>query len=132
MKKLLLIYLIVFYGCLSKSSEGNRLNGKKVNLIKQDTIIDLGELIVEPIDSLTTLSILKSIRQLPIVQKKEKDVEHISKNKRHLKYNVSFEDSTKSVYNVLVSEDNGMSFSTHFNFRIDRKTLKILNLDGKY
>jgi hypothetical protein len=87
---------------------------------------------LEPIDSLTTLSILKSIRQLPIVQKKEKDVEHVSKNKRHLKYNVSFEDSTKSVYNVLVSEDNGMGLSTHFNFRIDRKTLKILNLDGKY
>jgi hypothetical protein len=95
--------------------------------------MDLGKTTkLEPIDSLTTLSILKSIRQLPIVQKKEKDVEHISKNKRHLKYNVSFEDSTKSVYDVLVSEDNGMSLSTHFNFRIDRKTLKILNLDGKY
>jgi hypothetical protein len=132
MKKLLLIYIVAFYGCLSESSEDKRPNVKKTNLFKQNTRIDIGEVVVEPIDSLTTLTILKSIRQLPIVQRKEKDVEHISKNKRHLKYNVSFEDSTKRIYNVLVFEDNGMSFSTHFNFRVDRKTLKILNLDGKY
>lgn len=88
--------------------------------------------IVNVTDSITTLAILDKIRHLPQVQEVATNIETITKNKRHLRYTVFFEDSTKAIYIVHVGEDNGMSVSTHFNFRVDAKTLKILNFDGKY
>lgn len=86
---------------------------------------------VEQPDEATTNSILKIIRRLPNVQKLEKEVETLSKNKRHISYSVLFDDSTKTNYNVRVGEDNGMSVATYFNFKIEAKTLKVLNPDGK-
>ena len=46
-------------------------------------------------------------------------------------YAVLFDNSTKTNYNVRVGEDNGMSVATYFNFKVNTKTFKILNPDGK-
>jgi hypothetical protein len=88
--------------------------------------------IIEQPDEMTIDTVIAIVRKLPNVQKLENEVETLSKNERHINYAVLYDDSTKTIYDVRVGEDNGMSIVTYFNFRVAAKTLKILNPDGKY
>jgi hypothetical protein len=87
-------------------------------------------IIEQPNDNITD-TVLAIVRKLRKVQKLEKEVEDISKDERHISYRVFFDDSAKTIYDVQVGEDNGMSVVAYFHFRVNAMTLKVLNPDGK-
>jgi hypothetical protein len=76
----------------------------------------------------TLISVVASQK---IVQDEIRLVDSLSNHTRKLSFQVRPKDSLDVIYLVKVLEDNGNSFTTHFNFLIDLRTLKILNPNGK-
>jgi pimeloyl-ACP methyl ester carboxylesterase len=87
---------------------------------------------VKPVNTELEDKLIDIVHDLPIVKAREISVEKLTKGKRHLTYWVNQPDSEQpNIYIVVVAEDNGMSFATHFRFHIDEKNLKVLNPNGQ-
>jgi len=66
-----------------------------------------------------------------IVKDQIKLIDSLSKSQRHISLIPTFDDSTKNIYIVKVSEDNGMNLVTYYNFLVDANSMTIINADGK-
>jgi|GEM_PF-1408399 len=74
---------------------------------------------------------LDTVLRLPEVQKADAYVRRVTKEKRHLFSMLYGEPDREHPYFwVVVGEDNGMSFVTHFGFYVYTKSRKILYLDN--
>ena len=120
---LFLIATITFSCNNQHANEGKNLIAIDSSVIKNNGVVVT---IIQPKEA-TTDTILEIIRNLPEVRKVANEIETLSNHTRHVSYRVLYEDSTNTVYNIIVGEDNGMSVATYFNFRIDAKTFKILS-----
>jgi hypothetical protein len=75
--------------------------------------------------------VLTTVEQTALYKNKAKLIDSVSSGKRQLTTIVTLEDTAKNLYRVQVSEDNGRSLVTYYNFLIDGNNLRILNPNGK-
>lgn len=76
-------------------------------------------------------SIISIVENQQIVVDKNKLVDSLSSHTRHLTFQTQRLDSNESTYLIKVCEDNGTNLVTYFNFLVDRKTMTIINPNGK-
>ncbi len=74
---------------------------------------------------------LDTILELPEIKEADSNIRRITKGKRHLSSMIySQPDSLNPYYCVVVVEDNGMAFVTHFTFYVYTNGRKILYHDN--
>lgn len=71
------------------------------------------------------------VAEQQIVKDQIKLIDSLSNGQRHISLIPILDDSTKNIYLVKVSEDNGLNYVTYYNFLVDANLMKILNSDGK-
>lgn len=71
------------------------------------------------------------VEQTNLYKDQSKLIDSLSAGKRSLKMLVTLSDTTKNIYLVKVSEDNGSNLVTYFNFLVDANKMTILNPTGK-
>ena len=76
-------------------------------------------------------SIVSKVDALPLVQRKNKEIDSASVGARHLIYNVEKVNGKPNVYAIRVSEDRNGTPVEHFVFEVDSVTGTILNPDGR-
>lgn len=75
--------------------------------------------------------VLELVERQKIVKDQIKLIDSLSKGQRHISLIPTLDDSTKNIYLVKVSEDNGMNYVTYYNFLVDANSMTIINVDGK-
>lgn len=71
------------------------------------------------------------VAEQQIVKDQIKLIDSLSKGQRHISLIPILDDSTKNIYLVKVSEDNGLNYINYYIFLVDANSMKILNSDGK-
>src|SRR5690606_1745320 len=74
-------------------------------------------------DDLIIEKVVDLIGEQKIVKDQIKLVDSLSKGQRHISLIPTLDDSTKNIYLVKVSEDNGMNYVTYYNFLVDANSM---------
>jgi len=75
--------------------------------------------------------VVSLVEQTKLYRDQAKLIDSLSSGKRDLSMFVTLSDTVKNICHVRVSEDNGSSLVTYFNFMVDANKMVILNPTGK-
>lgn len=78
---------------------------------------------------ITIEKVVDLVANQQIVKDQIKLIDIISKGQRHISLIPTLDNTTKNIYLVKVSEDNGMNYVTYYNFWVDANSMTIINTD---